>query len=162
MIEDGSPAILGATVGFGIKVYAADFEPECDPYETSYNDVRKLSATATHHARSMHITAKPSHDVVPYPLDFIKNITNQPTFANPLICDNYKRLFNTSLSESPYDPVPVKGSVAAKLEPFEDGEAWDGVYGWQLSTAFLEPPIGSPCFLLKGYRGTGPGDSTEF
>lgn len=83
-------------------------------------------------------------------------------FATPKICDNYKRLFNTSLSAAPFEPVPVKATLSAKLEPFPEEHTWKNVFGWRFSTAFLEPPVGTECKLLQGYRGTGLGDSSEF
>lgn len=160
MITDGSLAI-GGSEGYGIKVYPAAFDPECDAYKaTSDCGGASFKATSTGSTpRSMHIETQPSHGELPITLDFIRNITNQVVFANASICDNYQRLFNTSLSLS---PVAVKGTVTAQLEPFaEEKQTWRDVFGWRVASAFLEPPVGAPCQDFQGYRGTGPGDSTE-
>ncbi|KXJ93482.1 hypothetical protein Micbo1qcDRAFT_174537 [Microdochium bolleyi] len=123
--------------------------------------------------RSLYFETRPTlHDnEMPYPLRFLVNITNQPVFANPSICDNYKRLFNTTLTMDPANaPVSVRGDVVGNVEPFFTPPAatglpplhhkkWSGVYGWRLSTGFLEPPVPGTCDKLKGYEGTGPGDS---
>lgn len=132
-------------------------------------------------ARSLYFETRPSTPstllsdiavvghVFPYPLNFLVNITNQPVFATPSICDNYKRLFNTTLTTDPANaPVEVVGTVAGTLEPFgpasdaangEEGHVWPGVYGWRIANAFVEPPVPGTCAALKGYAGTGSGDS---
>ncbi|KAH7033610.1 uncharacterized protein B0I36DRAFT_321756 [Microdochium trichocladiopsis] len=148
-------------------------------------------------SRSLYFETRPAllaeeAGAFPYPFQFLVNITNQPVFAEPSICDNYKRLFNTTLTTDPANaPVQVVGSVRGNLEPFgpwgigaaaaypsppssagtgnsgnniAGGEVviphvWSGVYGWRLATAFLEPPVPDTCAQLKGYMGTGPGDS---
>ena len=60
-------------------------------------------------------------------------------------------------------PVEVGGTVMGKLEPFAGGElnVWEGVFGWRLASAFLEPPVPGNCEAFKGYMGTGPGDSAQ-
>lgn len=161
MITEGSAAIAGSQA-YGITVYPGSFDPECDAYKaTSDCGGTSFKATSTGLIpRSMDIETQPSHGEIPISLDFIRNATNQVVFANASICDNYQRLFNTSLSAS---PVAVKGTVTAQLEPFAEKEqTWNDVFGWRVSSAFLEPPVGAACKNFQGYRGTGPGDSTEF
>ncbi|KAJ1329760.1 hypothetical protein MN608_06496 [Microdochium nivale] len=128
--------------------------------------------------RSLYFETRPTleADDMPYPLRFLVNITNQPVFASPSICDNYKRLFNTTLTTDLANaPIAVKGDVMGNFEPFfsqptagEEAQSpllhhqrWPGVYGWRLSTAFLEPPVPTTCDKLKEYAGTGPGDSAQ-
>lgn len=164
LLTKDSPAIAGSE-GYGIKVYPAEFEPECDAYQASSEcggTSFKAVSVKGEEERSMEVDLKPSPGKVPYDLNFIKNITNQVVFAKPTICDNYKRLFNSSLSAAPFEPVPVKGTVTAMLEPFPEKQTWEDVYGWRMATAFLEPPVGAKCELFQGYKGTGTGDSTEF
>ena len=160
LITAGSPAVAGSE-GYGIKVYPATFDPSCNAYKATCEDQRTFAGTSTglSKQKSMAFSVKPLHKPGPYPLNFLRNITNQPTFANRTICDNYKRIFNTSLTAPPREPLVVKGSVTAILEPFPKLREWKNIYGWQLSTAFLEPPVGSQCETLKGYKGTGSGDS---
>ncbi|KAH7632736.1 hypothetical protein B0T09DRAFT_229994, partial [Sordaria sp. MPI-SDFR-AT-0083] len=63
----------------------------------------------------------------PYPLDFFKNITNQPTFASSGGgCDNMIRLFDTSMSKGKFAPVSVRGRVkAVNVFPFVEGGELD-------------------------------------
>ena len=158
MITAGSPAVNGSE-GYGIKVYPSTFDPPCDAYKAIADKMMFKAVTSNPgDARHMAIEMKSSHDYVPYPLSFIRNITNQPTFANPSKCDNYVRLYNTSLTEPPNDPVPVKGRVVVRLEPFaRNTYEWKEVYGWRMSNAFVEPPEPQRCKDLKGFDDTGPG-----
>lgn len=102
----------------------------------------------------------------PYPLALFRNVTNQPSFADGRTCGNMIRPFNTSLSEGPFAPAPVRGTVrAGRTFPFFDGETgqagevWEGVYGVQVATPFIENNY-LECRSLQGYRGTGgSGDS---
>ncbi|RCI14795.1 hypothetical protein L249_6476 [Ophiocordyceps polyrhachis-furcata BCC 54312] len=163
LITEGSEAINGSE-GYGIRVHPARFDPVCD----AYKDQGTFTATASKTGSFLSLSSQPDYDHVPYPLDFIRNITNQPAFAtSDHECDNYIRLFNTSLTETPHGPVPVRADVKARLGPLTSGEGeeeeeeeqrWDDVYGWRLSTAFIEPPLPVSCQSLQGYSGTGPGD----
>ncbi|RYP23564.1 hypothetical protein DL765_001078 [Monosporascus sp. GIB2] len=152
-------AITGSE-GFGITVYPGVFDPPCNAYGHADGGASSDGATYFHAEshevaldRFVDLEMAPAADGDPYGLEFLKNITNQPVFANPSICDNYQRLFNTSLTLPPNEPVPVRGSVRALIEPFRVAQSWEGVFGWQLSTGFLEPPVGDSCESLKGYSG---------
>ena len=91
-------------------------------------------------------------------LDRFKNITNQPLFGDGLpLCDNYITLFNTSVTEGRYAPVPMEGTVSVR-PPFYPAETtFEGVYGYRMANAFIERN-GVPCEELRGYHGTGAGD----
>ncbi|KAI1469821.1 uncharacterized protein F4812DRAFT_304318 [Daldinia caldariorum] len=140
-------AIEGAE-SYGAEVYPSAFDPPCDAYgtlpsgSTTYARSWSNSNEAQGGIRFMTIEAVPSPGNVPYPMDFIANVTNQPVFANTRVCDYYTRLFNTTLSSS---AEPVVGSVSANLEPFNKPRTWSGVYGWRLATPFLEPPVLTEC-----------------
>lgn len=73
-----------------------------------------------------------------YTLDFFKNITNQPSFANGTTCDQMIRFFNTTVTEPPYDPVAVVGNVSSNLEPFSEGVNLTSLHGFQVASAFIE------------------------
>lgn len=108
----------------------------------------------------------------PYPLDFFKNITNQPTFASiGGTCDNMIRFFDTSMSKGKFAPVSVMGRVkAVNTFPFvEEGELnsgsnaatsqggekeweWTKVYGVQVATPFIENNY-LDCETMRGYDG---------
>ncbi|RDA83012.1 hypothetical protein CP532_4397 [Ophiocordyceps camponoti-leonardi (nom. inval.)] len=168
LITEGSEAINGSQ-GYGIRVHPATFDPSCDAYKGRDKSSTTFTATASQTGRFLSLSLRPDYDYVPYPLDFIRNVTNQPTFAtSDHECDNYIRLFNTSLTQTPHMPVPVRADVRARLDPLASGggggdgeeeeQRWTDVYGWRLSTAFIEPPLPVSCQSLQGYSGTGPGD----
>jgi len=145
-----------------------DTEPWKNAARSLYFETRPSTTTTTSSSSSSSSSEIAAGQEFPYPLNFLVNITNQPVFATPSICDNYKRLFNTTLTTDPANaPVEVVGTVAGAIEPFgpgsgatpESGNVWPSVYGWRIATAFLEPPVPVTCEALKGYMGTGSGDS---
>ncbi|KAI1135645.1 hypothetical protein F5Y05DRAFT_421304 [Hypoxylon sp. FL0543] len=139
-----NPLAIEGAKGYGVTVHPAAFDPPCDAYRTLPGGANHAHAQSGNGTQSnfMTIESKPSWGHVPYPLDFIQNITNQPVFANTQICDYFVRLFNTTLTDG---AVPVVGTVKAKLEPFMEPQSWRSVYGWQMATPFLEPPVPAEC-----------------
>ncbi|KAI0157910.1 hypothetical protein GGR52DRAFT_180664 [Hypoxylon sp. FL1284] len=147
LITSSNQAAITGAQSYGITVYPASFDPPCDAYvgtPSGATQAHGQSDDATL-GRFLTLEATPSGADVPYPLDFIKNVTNQPVFANPLQCDDYLRLYNTSLTTGATAPVPVVASVRVNLEPFTTEQSWDGVYGWRMATPFLEPLGPSVC-----------------
>ncbi|KAF3056556.1 hypothetical protein GL218_06508 [Daldinia childiae] len=136
-------AIEGAE-SYGADVYPSTFDPPCDAYKTLPSGITYAHSRSNNRTwdRYMTIETAQSRENVPYPLEFVKNITNQPVFANTQACDYYVRLFNTTLSSN---AEPVVGSVSTNMEPFKEPQVWSGVYGWRLATPFLEPPKVSEC-----------------
>ena len=87
------------------------------------------------------------------------NVTNQPVFGDGLpLCDNYITLYNTSVTEGQYRPVPAKGAVSLRPPFYPSEHAFEGVYGYRMANAFIERNS-IPCENLRNYAGTGPGDS---
>lgn len=154
MITAGSPAIIGSE-GYGIEVFPAAFDPPCDAYAPEGT----FAAATSDGSRHITIASEETTETFPYTIDFLRNITNQVVFAETSTCDNYKRLFNTTLTTGENEPVQVKADVGVNVEPLLGKGDILGVFGWRISTAFLEPPFPSDCESLKGYAGTGPGDS---
>ncbi|KAI0123275.1 hypothetical protein BJ170DRAFT_599242 [Xylariales sp. AK1849] len=148
MTASNTAAITGSEA-MGIKAYPAEFDPPCDAYklgpggETCFN--AGTAPQPDQQSKFMGFVTVPSPQTVPYPFEFIQNITNQVTFANTTYCDHYELHFNTSLSAAPYAPVPVVGTVSANLEPFTEPTTWNEVYGWQYAAAFTEPPTPQAC-----------------
>jgi hypothetical protein len=86
------------------------------------------------------------------------NITNQPSFGSGLaVCDNYITLYNSTVTQGEFSPVPVEGSIKV-VPPFYPTEATLKAYGFRMDNAFVERN-NVPCEKLKGYAGTGPGDT---
>lgn len=82
------------------------------------------------------------------------NITNQPQFSNnPLVCDNYIRLFNASVTGGNYGIQMARGAVAARAPFFVEDYDWPDVWAIQLDNAFIERNL-VPCESLKGYHVT--------
>ncbi|KAI1078625.1 hypothetical protein F5B20DRAFT_581980 [Whalleya microplaca] len=142
-------AIQGAESYYGIHVHPAAFDPPCNAYKSQPDGSTYVHSEAANpegkRSKFMTLETTSSPEEVPYPLDFLQNITNQPVFANMQACDYYRRLFNTSLTTGENAPVPVKGNVVADLEPFGTAQSWNGVYGWRLTTPFLEAPVPEEC-----------------
>lgn len=87
------------------------------------------------------------------------NVTNQPLFGDGLpLCDNYITLYNTSVTEGQYAPVPVRGNLSVQPPFYPITSTFEGVYGYRMANAFVEKN-GIPCENLRGYAGTGPGDT---
>lgn len=103
---------------------------------------------------------------MPYPLDFYKNVTNQPIFGNGSLCDLQVRLFNSTINQGVYAPIPVKGKIYSNLPPLnqsiidgniDDDKAQEAVFGILVDSPFIEY-TGLDCQTLAGYSGTGSGD----
>ncbi|KAF2802523.1 uncharacterized protein BDZ99DRAFT_551387 [Mytilinidion resinicola] len=158
MTASNAVAISG-TVAYGTLVHPATFEPTCDAYAPAPE--REGAGATTFGAASVLPGAagikslfKPLGDGTesPYSEAFWRNVTNQPSFANGLTCDEMVRYFNTSVSTGENAPVPVRGRVEAKLQTFKGGKVWKGVYGIRLDTSFVENNYLS-CESLRGYGG---------
>ncbi|OCL12983.1 hypothetical protein AOQ84DRAFT_385718 [Glonium stellatum] len=163
LITSTNVIAIDGSEAYGTNTFPATFEPSCDAYESvtfpappgttffSATSVVPGAANLTILFSTLHTSSSP------YPLGFFKNITNQPSFANGLTCDNMIRLFNTSLSAPPYPHTHVKGNVRAAIPPFSGEKEWSDVFGIRIDTAFIENNYLS-CQSLQGYSGTGPGD----
>ena len=80
-------------------------------------------------------------------------MTNQPHFSiNTEYCDNFVRLFNTSVSLPPYTPTPVRGSVSAAAPFFAEASVWRDVEGLLVDNAFIENNY-LACETLEGLSG---------
>lgn len=162
-----APLALGGYGTYGVDIEPASFDPSNAPYQRidrkQYQlafDVYPANATAPFHIEP--VSAVRSEDRPQdrgFPLAFYRNVTNQPWFGNNnSICDNMKRYWNTSLSQGVNKPRNVK-SVIKLGSPFVPKTTlWKGVKGIRATTAFLENNF-LPCEQLKGYAGTGEGDS---
>ncbi|KAF3161782.1 hypothetical protein EYR41_004664 [Orbilia oligospora] len=158
--------LLGLSV-YGLFTPIASMDPPGDPYD--FVPVSKASAPGevyfnftdtlniNHKTPNGYVKLAPAASDIPW--NFIRNVTNQPFTGNFLICDNQIRIFNTSLTRSPSDPVPVAGSVfldSIKYPHLKLNE--NDAKGWLFAAAFRENNF-LPCSVYKGYEGTGTGDS---
>lgn len=155
MITANSLTAIEGSRGYGINVLPSQFYPPCDAYKATddgfFMGASTVNATNRADSRHLAVTTRACHEDPPYPLDFIRNVTNQPTFANVDLCDNYIRLYNTSNTSPPHEPIPVRGVVTTNLEPLGGDNVWRDVYGWSFATAFMEPPTPSSCDSLRGF-----------
>lgn len=168
LITAGHEIALQGSAAYGTQVSPAVFEPACDAYQHVVRGGEATSATFFG-ARSsdkagfyahVEVSPLPPSAPHPYPLEALRNITNQPTFANGSSCDNMVRLFNSSLSRDAYAPVLVRGSVRANMAPLEGAAEWTDVYGVQVATPFIENNY-LDCRAMRGYRGTGGNGDSE-
>ena len=132
-------------------MYPATFDPQCDAYG-SHRHETYFKAKGTNTTKFMSLDFSPlKHHHVPSSqlLNYFKNVTNQPSFADGKTCDLMIRFFNTSVTEAPYAPVAVKGSVQSNIGPFTGYECFEDLRGVQVATAFIERNY-LECSTLKG------------
>jgi hypothetical protein len=146
LMTAGHDIALKGAMDYGTNVFPSVFDPPCDAYRSTPNHLD----TTIFHAESSEASVTTQFSLADqmYPLQFFKNVTNQPTFADGRSCDNMIRLFDTSVTVA---IESVKGSVRARIPPFENEVKWDGVYGIRLGSAFIENNY-LPC---EGFRGYG-------
>ncbi|KAL1801286.1 hypothetical protein ACET3X_001628 [Alternaria dauci] len=153
MTAENEMALKGAA-DYGTKTYPSSFDPACDAYSAVPN--AKKPGTTSFSAKSSNSTAASintqfsltSEEV--YPIGFFMNVTNQVIFADAKTCDNMIRLFNTSLTTSPYTIETVKGTVKAKMFPFESEQEWECSHGIRFASAFIENNY-LPCENFRNY-----------
>lgn len=153
MVDASNAEALAGSEAHGIPTFPTYFDPPCNAYAGSPFGNRYLngvSANATGKRISLNVSPVASPALPDY-ISFLRNVTNQPTSGNFSQCDLQIRLFNTSVSQAPYQPVMVHGSLEAVLEPFPQGKLFDDIFGIQVDTAFIENN-GLECASLKGYQ----------
>lgn len=80
------------------------------------------------------------------------NVLNQPLFGKGVpLCDDYRTLFNTSVTEGVYAPVAVEGRVTVREPVYPEEATFERVYGWRMANAFIEKN-GVECGSLAGRR----------
>lgn len=160
MISDHNQIAIDGSRGYGTTVYAADFTPGCDAYGRVGKNTTYFRGKATDGSgiyTTLRFSPLGQGASSPFPVDFYQNITNQPIFGNGTLCDRQIRLFNSTVNQGEYAPVPVKGTVFSNLEPLGEIERVGDVFGMLIDTPFIEYN-GLDCASLKGYQGTGSGD----
>ncbi|KAG6986513.1 hypothetical protein G7Y79_00079g100310 [Physcia stellaris] len=166
-LSELAPLAVGGYGTYGVDIEPASFDPSNAPYQRidrkQYElafDVYPGNATAPFHGEP--VSAVRSEDRPQdrgFPLAFYRNVTNQPWFGNNnSICDNMRRYWNTSVSQGVNEPRNVKSMIKLGSPFLPKTTLWKGVKGIRATTAFLENNF-LPCEQLKGYAGTGEGDS---
>lgn len=161
MISADNEVAINGSRDYGTIVHPAKFEPGCDAYARLPSGATYFKGQATDDSGKyamLEFSPLDEGETNPFPIEVYQNITNQPIFANGTQCDRMVRLFNSTISQGQWAPVPVKGTVFSNLEPMEDtAEGLGEVYGVLVDTPFIEFNM-QECASLKGYSGTGPGD----
>lgn len=168
MISNNVEAAIEGSKAYGTTVTAAAFQPNCEAYMSAASGnghgAVSFSANATDGTNTFAMLAFSPLDSSntqsnPFPLALYQNITNQPIFANGTQCDRQIRLFNSTLNQGAYAPVPVKGTISSNMSPMDAvaGQGLADVFGMLIDTPFIEYN-GLDCQSLKGYSGTGSGD----
>ncbi|KAF1850240.1 uncharacterized protein K460DRAFT_270494 [Cucurbitaria berberidis CBS 394.84] len=154
LMSAGHEIALKGAMDYGTNTFPASFEPSCDAYravpDAKQPGTTSFSAKSADADAASITTLFSSIPELPYPLALFKNVTNQPTFADGKTCDNMIRLFNTSVTTTPNRIETVKGTVRAKIHPFDSEQEWRNVYGLRMDTAFIENNY-LPCENFRGY-----------
>ncbi|KAF3286950.1 hypothetical protein TWF970_008780 [Orbilia oligospora] len=137
--------LLGLSV-YGLFTPIASMDPPGDPYD--FVPVSKASAPGEvyfNFTGTLNINHKT-------PNGYVKLAPATPDIPWNLI-------FNTSLTQLPFDPVPVAGSVFLDSIKYPHLKLnRNDAKGWLFAAAFKENNF-LPCSVYKGYGGTGSGDS---
>ncbi|CAG8980920.1 hypothetical protein HYALB_00003779 [Hymenoscyphus albidus] len=155
---------LAGTAAYGTIPVPAVFNPDLQAYKYVHSHshdiiVEAFAVNTTFPTRIAKTRFSPLEEEGRWPLAFYKNATNQPAFTNPAIgCDNQILFYNTTLSTGTNEPVHIKGDIGIAAPYFLGGAKFKNVYGIKVDVAFIENNM-VPCQDLKGYHGTGPGDS---
>lgn len=152
MITASNTGAIDGSEAYGTVVHPSTFAPECDAYATLPGGNTFFNATSDQTYMSLQFQRLASCQSVPYPLSFFHNVTNQPIFAAGETCDQMIRLFDTPLSQGAFAPIPVKTKVESNIGPFTCKTSFTGVFGFQITTPFIENNYLS-CDTLKGYHG---------
>jgi len=163
------PTVPLATAGaetYGITFLPATFDPADASYAPSSpgrgDCIFSVYPNASQHLRlppAASVCFQPTSEAHALPLAFYRNVTNQPTFGNnTAICDNLIRFWNTSVTTGQNEPQHLLGAVTLSPPLVGEETVWRGVKGIRATEAFLENND-VPCAMLRGYGGTGEGDS---
>lgn len=153
MTSDHEIALKGA-MDYGTDVFPATFDPGCDAYRAVKSNKPRttfFSAKSVEPMTASLSTLFSTTDEESYPLEFFRNFTNQPTFADGKTCDNLIRLFDTNVTTM-HGIEPIRGTVKVRMPPFVGDQEWTDVYGLRLDTAFIENNYLS-CDSFRGYSG---------
>lgn len=153
MISATMEIAINGSRDYGTTVYPAVFEPSCDAYSRLPNGTTTFTGKSTDN--SVHATLQFSpldaNVANPFPVEVYQNITNQPIFGNGTTCDRQIRLFNSTINQGDFAPVPVKGTIVSNIPPL-DASAGVDVFGMLVDTPFIESNY-LDCQSLKGYSG---------
>ncbi|KAI4141057.1 MAG: hypothetical protein L6R39_005523 [Caloplaca ligustica] len=168
-----SPIAINGSEGYGETALPASFDPPNAPYKAArYGTHISFAVYANGSAVHRQHQYQPMHnqlvattefrdmtDISPVPLAFYKNVTNQPMFGNnTAVCDNMISLWNTTISTGAYAPQGIVGDVVVGPPLVPRKQIFRGARGIRAQRAFVENNY-LPCGTLKGYSGTGIGDS---
>ncbi|KAF4873897.1 hypothetical protein CGCSCA1_v006924 [Colletotrichum siamense] len=153
LISETNPAAVTGSQAYGTTVHAATFAPDCNAYSalSTCTGSTYFNGSSAVGDKRISLTMRRAADQIPYTLSMFDSIINQPIFANGTACDQQIRLFNTSLSQGAFAPVPVRGTVRSSLGPFPADAAFGDVAGFQVATPFIENNY-LPCDMFRGYN----------
>ncbi|KAL8771474.1 MAG: hypothetical protein Q9209_003144 [Squamulea sp. 1 TL-2023] len=164
------PAIIGSQK-YGYSVISGYFDPPDAPYMFASHNGRDITSKVyvpvsifpNFRRKGSELVAsthfRPASSMGSVPLSFYKNVTNQVQFGNNTeFCDNWITFWNTSITTGAYEPQPVVGEVLLSPPIVPSKKVWRNVQGVKADRAFLENNYLN-CESLKGWKGTGDGDS---
>lgn len=155
MISSSNEMAINGSRDYGTAVTPTTFEPACDAYSRAANgsysfEGQAADGSGTYAALTFAALAQDTPN--PYPVEFYQNVTNQPIFANGTQCDRQVRLFNSTINQGAFAPVPVQGTIFSNMAPLDASAGFGNVFGMLIDTPFVEFN-GLDCQSLKGYSG---------
>ena len=165
IITGSNMAAVQGSQAYGTNVTPADaFDPPCDAYRKDGDrSIFRLSSSGSEVSmalsfRELSTSLSSSSSSAGLPLSLFRNMTNQPSFANGSVCDNQIRLFDSAfffgVEDAALLPRPVEGSIhSSNFEPLTGTQKFETVFGWQVSTPFVENNY-LDCSSFQGYSGT--------
>ncbi|KAL0943614.1 uncharacterized protein CTRU02_201501 [Colletotrichum truncatum] len=151
LISASNPMAVSGSQAYGTEVHAATFDPECNAFGVLPQGGTYFNGSAGGKSMALEMQRAPADQPIPYTLAMFDTIVNQPIFANGSTCDQQIRLFNTSLTQGAFEPVPVRGTVKSNLGPFRADTNFPDAVGFQAATPFIENNY-LPCDMFRGYN----------
>ncbi|KFX90932.1 hypothetical protein V490_06193 [Pseudogymnoascus sp. VKM F-3557] len=152
MTGTNTAAIEGAEA-YGEIAVPATFKPENNSYAFTHSTKggQIYMNAYTNESDSAVVTTKfrPLPAIVPWPLEFYINVTNQPIFADAVKCDQQITMFNTTLSTGENAPVGLIGDISISAPYLPSDSTFTNVFGLKVDIAFIENNL-LECESLKG------------
>ncbi|KAH6629143.1 hypothetical protein C7974DRAFT_376024 [Boeremia exigua] len=99
LLSAGHSIAVGGAREYGTEVLESEFAPACDAYASVAGAPGATTFEAVAEAGAAYVRTRFEKAEGGVGLEFFRNVTNQPSFADGRSCDNMVRLFNTSVTQ---------------------------------------------------------------
>jgi hypothetical protein len=140
MITASNNDAISGSREYGTTVHPSTFEPECNAYSRDGDTTHFRAQSELAHISLSYTTYQPPlYGGNAIPMDFFKNVTNQPIFINgSSSCCEQIRIYDTPLSLGQHAPVRIQANIDARLGPIGTPTKFEGAQGIQVMTPFIE------------------------